>query len=194
MTKPVPTRISLPNVSLPNVSLPSVSLIAASCLAAPAIAQSSVDRIAAPGGEVVITDAKARAAYETWHYAPARRAGDYVYVSGVVIARASTGPYTVDSFKAAARSGFARIRAQLTAFGLTFDDVVMVNSFHDWTAPEFGGDRLAQFQAFGAVKDEFMTGVHPAWTAVGTSGLISPEGIVEVQMIAYAPQKRRPKR
>lgn len=189
MTKPAPTGISLPGAFLPGITL-----IAASCLAAPAVAQSSVGRIPAPGGEVVITDAKARTAYEKWHYAPARRAGDYVYVSGVVIAREPAGPYTPDSFKAAARSGFARIGAQLAAFGLTFDDVVMVNSFHDWSAPEFGGDRFAQFQAFGAVKDAFMAGVHPAWTAVGTSGLISPEGIVEVQMIAYAPQKRRPKR
>lgn len=148
-----------------------------------------VERIATPGGEVVITDASGHAAYHRWHYAPARRAGDYVYISGVVIGRDPGGPQTVEAFQADARAGFERIRAMLAAFGLDFTDVVMVNSFHDWSAPEFGGDRLAQFKAFSAVKDEFMTGVHPAWTAVGTSGLISPDGIVEVQMIAYAPQR-----
>jgi len=38
------------------------------------------------------------------------------------------------------------------------------------------------------VKEEFMGAApHPAWTAVGTSGLIRENGIVEVQMIAYAP-------
>lgn len=153
------------------------------------MAEPPVERIQTPGGEVVITDTSGQAAYRRWHYAPARRAGDYVYISGVVIGRDPGGPQTVEAFQADARAGFERIRALLAAFGLGFGDVVMVNSFHDWSAPEFGGDRLAQFMAFSAVKDEFMTGVYPAWTAVGTSGLISPDGIVEVQMIAYAPQR-----
>jgi enamine deaminase RidA (YjgF/YER057c/UK114 family) len=176
---------------LMNPSHLAAALIAMLGLAGPASSGTPADRIPAPGGEVVITDAKARAAYDRWRYAPARRAGDYVYISGVVIARAADGPHTPDTFAAAAREGFGRIRALLAGFGLTFDDVVMVNSFHDWSAPEFRGDRLAQFEAFNAVKDEYMKGVHPAWTAVGTSGLISPQGIVEVQMIAYAPQRRR---
>jgi len=77
----------------------------------------------------------------------------------------------------------------LAAFGVGFADVVMINSFHDWSAPEFKGDRKAQFDLFSAVKDEFMAPPHPAWTAVGTSGLIRPEGVIEVQMIAYAPRK-----
>jgi enamine deaminase RidA (YjgF/YER057c/UK114 family) len=33
---------------------------------------------------------------------------------------------------------------------------------------------------------------HPAWAAVGTTGLLAPNGAVEIQMIAYVPQK--PKR
>lgn len=158
------------------------------------MSQNQIVHIPAPGGEVVIAGARGQTAYDQWHYAPARRAGDYVYISGVVIARADEGPYTGETFKVSAREGFERIRTLLAGFGLGFDDVVMINSFHDWSAKEFGGDRLAQFVAFGTVKDEFMTGVHPAWTAVGTSGLISPDGIVEVQMIAYAPQRRRIRR
>lgn len=156
-----------------------------------------IRRIPAPGGEVAITSAADEAAYDTYKYAPVRRAGDYVYVSGVVIGRLADGPRTVETFKAAARAGFEKLRARLRAVGADFDQVVMVNSFHDWTAPEFGGDRLAQFNAFNEVKEEFMTGVHPAWTAVGTSGLIRDSGIVEVQMIAYAPPRtksRRPRR
>jgi hypothetical protein len=45
---------------------------------------------------------------------------------------------------------------------------------------------MAQFTAFREVKAEFMPAPHPAWTAVGTSGLIRELEIVEVQMIAYA--------
>ena len=69
-------------------------------------------------------------------------------------------------------------------------DAVMMNTFHDWSAPEFKGDRLAQFEAFLEVKREFMSAPHPAWTAVGTSSLIRDGGTVEIQMIAYAPQGR----
>jgi hypothetical protein len=34
-------------------------------------------RIATPGGEIVISTAAEGMAYDDWHYAPARRAGDY---------------------------------------------------------------------------------------------------------------------
>ena len=66
----------------------------------------------------------------------------------------------------------------------------MINTFHVWSGPNFAGTRDEQFKAFGEVKDEFMPGPHPAWTAVGTTGLLSDGGIVEVQMIAMVPKKR----
>ena len=153
-----------------------------------------VRRMAAPGGEIAIVSAADATAYDTYKYAPVRRAGDYVYVSGVVIGRLPEGPRTVETFKTAARAGFEKLRARLRAVGADFDAVVLVNSFHDWSAPEFGGDRFAQFEALNAVKEEFMTGAHPAWTAVGTSGLIRDSGIVEVQMIAYAPLQAKARR
>jgi len=147
-----------------------------------------VKLLASPGGQVAITSSTEQSSYDEWKYAPARRAGDYVYVSGVVIARAPGLSATPETFKAQARLAFERLRARLQALGADFADVVMINSFHDWSAPEFHGDRKAQFAAFNAVKEEFMGATpHPAWTAVGTSGLIRENGIVEVQMIAYAP-------
>lgn len=144
-------------------------------------------RIASPGGEIAIVTAAERAAYDEWKFAPVRRAGDFVYVSGVVIRRDADGPRTPETFKVAARRAFATIRARLGALGADFADVVMIHSFHDWSAPEFQGDREAQFAAFRGVKDEFMSAPFPAWTAVGTSGLIREGGIVEVEMIAYSP-------
>jgi len=71
-----------------------------------------------------------------------------------------------------------------------FADVVMINTFHVWDGPGFAGTREEQFAAFSAVKDEFMTAPHPAWTAVGTTGLLAPNGVVEIQMIAYVPPAR----
>ena len=144
-------------------------------------------RIPTPGGEVILSTPAEHTAYDEWNYAPARRAGDYVYVSGVVVARQPDGPRTPETFKDATRRAFATLRARLQALGADFADVVLINSYHDWSAPEFQGDRMAQFTAFREVKAEFMPAPHPAWTAVGTSGLIREAGIVEVQMIAYAP-------
>jgi len=44
-------------------------------------------RVPTPGGEVILSTPAEHTAYDDWNYAPARRAGDYVYVSGVVVAR-----------------------------------------------------------------------------------------------------------
>lgn len=152
------------------------------------MSQNFPQRLPSPGGEIVIADAQGRTYYDEAHYAPARRAGDFVYISGVVVGREPEGPRTPETFRAAALMGFARLRVTLEAFGIGFHDVVMVNSFHDWTAEEFSGNRTLQGEAFVKVKDEAMGDARPAWTAVGTSGLWSESYIVEIQMIAFAPQ------
>ena len=41
-----------------------------------------VTRIPAPGGEIVFANAGDRALYEQYTFAPARRAGDFVYLCG----------------------------------------------------------------------------------------------------------------
>jgi enamine deaminase RidA (YjgF/YER057c/UK114 family) len=147
-------------------------------------------RIPAPGGQIAITSPREQEFYDKWNFAPARRAGDYVYVSGVVVWEEPGTPRTPETFKTAARAAFRTLQARLQALGANFGDVVMMNTFHDWSAAEFKGDRVAQFEAFLAVKREFMSAPHPAWTAVGTSSLIREGGVVEVQMIAYAPAGR----
>jgi enamine deaminase RidA (YjgF/YER057c/UK114 family) len=67
----------------------------------------------------------------------------------------------------------------------------MINSFHVWQGPNFSGTRADQFKAFEQVKEEFMHGPKPAWTAVGTTELLADTGIVEVQMIASIGEKRK---
>ncbi|PAX08154.1 Rid family hydrolase [Sphingomonas lenta] len=166
--------------------------MAALLLAGPAAAQTAAypKRVPAPGGEVVIPSAGAERAYDEYHYAPARRAGDWLYVSGVVIGRAPGEGNDAAAFKLQVRRGFEALRRILAASGARFEDVVMVNSFHVWDGPDFKGTRLEQYQAYDAVKSEFMPAPHAAATAVGTTGLLAPGGIVEVQVIAYVPQKR----
>jgi enamine deaminase RidA (YjgF/YER057c/UK114 family) len=125
--------------------------------------------IPSAGGEVAITSQAQQTAYKSWHYASARRAEDYVYISGVVISRKPGESNTPATFKEQARAAFQRIGTLLNAFG---------------------GDRKAQFEALRSIKDEFMTEPYPAWTAVGTSGMIRSQGIVEIQMVAYVTQHR----
>src|SRR5262249_16831526 len=142
--------------------------------------------IPSSGGEVVIVTAGEKAsAYDQYHYAPARRVGDTLYISGVVAGRREGEGKDAAAFKAQVRRAFQRIQMTLEAAGASFDDVVMLNTFHVWQSPNFDGDRRAQFEAFSAVKDEFMKAPYPAWTAVGTTALIPDNGIVEIQAIVH---------
>jgi enamine deaminase RidA (YjgF/YER057c/UK114 family) len=147
-------------------------------------------RIPTPSGEVILPGAFDKQAYDDYGYAAVRRAGDLVFISGVVVGRRPDEGTDVTAFKGQVRRTFRRIEAYLKAAGLGFDDVVMINSFHVWQGPNFAGSRQEQFKAFEAVKEEFMRGPKPAWTAVGTTSLLPDAGIVEIQMIAQTPRAK----
>jgi enamine deaminase RidA (YjgF/YER057c/UK114 family) len=110
-------------------------------------------------------------------------------VSGVIVYRGEGEGTDAEAFKAQVRRAFQTIDATLKASGAGFDDVVMINSFHVWEGPDQPAPRREQLTLFNAVKSEFMHAPHPAWTAVGTTELLAPHGIIEVQMIAKVPQK-----
>jgi enamine deaminase RidA (YjgF/YER057c/UK114 family) len=141
-------------------------------------------KLPTPGGEVILPDAGAKSAHDNWRYAAARRVGDTVYVSGVVVHRLPNEGKDVAAFKLQTRRALERLREILEASGTDFQHVVMINSFHVWQGPDFTGTRDEHFAAFEAVIDEFMKPPYPAWTAVGTTGLLGTNGIVEVQLIA----------
>jgi enamine deaminase RidA (YjgF/YER057c/UK114 family) len=141
-------------------------------------------KIPAPGGEVILPDDKAKQAHDEYRYAAARRVDSMLYVSGVIVNRREHEGRDTQAFKLQTRRAFERLRAILLASGARFEDVVMINSFHVWQGPNFAGTRDEQFSAFEEVAGEFLKSPYPAWTAVGTSGLLSDGGIVEVQLIA----------
>jgi enamine deaminase RidA (YjgF/YER057c/UK114 family) len=175
-----------------------ILVLGAASLAGPAAAQTSAtspaawpQRIPAPGGEVLLPSAGARQAYDAIKYAASRRVGDTLYVSGVVAGGGSPGkPADAAAFKASLRHAFQQIERNLKAAGAGFGDVVMINSFHVWESPHFTGSRDEHFAAMSEIKDEFMSPPHPAWTAVGTTGLLVPTGLVEIQVIAHVPPPR----
>jgi enamine deaminase RidA (YjgF/YER057c/UK114 family) len=141
-------------------------------------------KIPAPGGEVILPDEGAKKSHDEWRYAAVRRIGDMLYVSGVIVNRNQGEGNDVAAFKLQVRRALGRLRQNLVAGGSDFQHVVMINSFHVWQGPNFAGTRDEQFQAFEDVIGEFMKAPYPAWTAVGTTGLLSDGGIVEVQLIA----------
>lgn len=168
-----------------------LALTAALALPLAAQAQDYPKKIPAPGGHALIPIPGMQHSYDAYKFAPARRVGDFLYISGVIAGPQAKEGRDAEAFKAQVRRSFGWLKQTLAAEGLTFADVAMINTFHVWNGPGFTGTRDEQFAAFSAVKDEFMPAPHPAWTAVGTTGLLVDNGVVEIQMIAYAPQAKR---
>lgn len=139
-----------------------------------------------PGGETIVPGPWRRA-YDEIGYAPARRVGDTLYVSGAVGGLRPGQTQDEAGLEAAARSAFEQLEIVLKAAGVTFDDVAMINSFHVWDELE-PAQRMRHIQAMKTVMDERWTGPRPAWTAVGTTGLLMPTGVMEIQLIVHAPR------
>ena len=110
----------------------------------------------------------AQQGYDRFHFAPAYRVGDTLYVSGVI----GTGESLEDEFTAA----FDALDATLGAAGFSLADVVEMTSFHVNMSETLG--------AFMAARDAVMTAPWPAWTAIGCTELAVPGGRAEVKVTA----------
>ncbi|MEO3781785.1 RidA family protein [Actinocorallia sp. B10E7] len=116
--------------------------------------------------------------YDGWHIAPAFRAGDFVFCSGVL----GTGPDgqaladPAEQFDAI----FRNLRHVLSAAGADLSHIVDVVTFHI--------DLEGDFAAFSEAKERHMSEPYPAWTAVGVSQLGAgaiPGALVELKATAY---------
>lgn len=144
--------------------------------------------IPAPHGSVILPDENSKWAYDNFRYAAVRRVGDTLYISGVVIGPREGEKRDAAAFKQQVHRGFQRLQAILKSAGATFEDVVMINSFHVWEGPNFEGTKDQHFALFEEVADTYLQPPYPAWTAVGTTGLLGTNSIVEVQLIAHVPK------
>jgi enamine deaminase RidA (YjgF/YER057c/UK114 family) len=146
-----------------------------------ALTQTTTAVPAAPGHRVIYPDdPRQRALQERIGWAESVTAGDMVVVSGVIA-------YTLPSDKGlepAYARAFEQLTKALTRAGVTWADVVEVRSFHT--------DPAAQLDAMAAVKKRHRSSPDPAWTAVGTSALLAPNGITEISLLAYKPRKNAP--
>ncbi|MGE0595963.1 MAG: RidA family protein [Hyphomonadaceae bacterium] len=142
-----------------------VPLFALALLALPAAASAQSAR------EAIVPDWH-RETTEALHYAPAVRAGDLLFLAGVVAGRA---PGETDDVAAYTRAfeGIARV---LEASGSDWDHVVEMTTYHT--------DLPAQIEAFASVKDRFVQAPYPAWTAIDIDRLYPDNGLVEIKVIA----------
>jgi enamine deaminase RidA (YjgF/YER057c/UK114 family) len=113
---------------------------------------------------------------QDYGYADAVVSNGVVYMSGLPVYLA---PGETDMEKAFNRA-FETLGKTLVRAGVTWDDVVQVNSVHT--------DVNAQIDFMVKVKNRYMTGKVPAWTAVGTNGLLQPGGIAEITLVAHLPK------
>ena len=116
---------------------------------------------------------------QDWGYADAVVTGDTVYLSGVV---AGVRPGETD-LKLAYERAFQHIGAVLKRSGASWDDVVDMLSFHT--------DLTTQMPAIVAVKNKYIVGPPPAWTAIQVSRLIPNTGITEIKIVAKLPKPSR---
>ena len=123
-----------------------------------------------------VIPASMQAMYDAYHFAPATRVGDMIWVSGQVGIDAAMRPGK--GMEAQARLAFEGLKAVLEAAGASLADVVELTTFHT----DLRGD-MPQFQK---VKDEYFPDRYPSWTAVGTTQLALPEFLVEVRAVAVA--------
>ncbi len=117
-------------------------------------------------GPVVPDESKT--AYEQFHFAPAYRVGDTLYVSGVI----GSGESLAEEFA----SAFENLANVLAAAGFALADVVDMTSFHVDMSETLG--------EFMAARDAVMSEPWPAWTAIGCTELAIPSGRAEVKVTA----------
>lgn len=112
--------------------------------------------------------------YERFHFAPAYRVGDTVYVSGV-IGTGDDGRAPADAAEEFTNA-FSNLAATLEAAGSSMAEIVDMTSFHIDM-----GDTLGPFMA---ARDAAMAEPWPAWTAIGCTELAMPGARAEVKVTA----------
>ena len=125
------------------------------------------ERIVPPGTEPL---------YENYHFAPATRVGNLIWLSGQVGINASFTPGK--DMEEQARFAFEGIKATLAAAGATMADIVELVTFHT--------DLRGEMAEFTKVKDEFFPADYPCWSAVGVTQLADPAFKVEIRVVAVA--------
>ncbi|MEO1203593.1 MAG: Rid family hydrolase [Pseudomonadota bacterium] len=171
-----------------------ITLILLSTAATAQKAQTGAGTVIESGGRSVsFTEAvpKERTGYESpWQYAHAIRAGDFVHISGVIIGAGDDDdlPIAKDRFREHTERAFETIQDYLATADASLEGMVKINTFHMLDGKNTSLTMAEQALVIAETKAKYAVEPHPAWTALGTSGLFSPRGIVEIEIVVYAPR------
>jgi aminoacrylate peracid reductase len=112
-------------------------------------------------------------------YSPGIRAGDMVYVSGVLALDSSGGVVGPGDVSAQTRQVLEIIKSVLEAAGAIMDDIVFNQIFLT---------DLSDYAKMNAVYKEYFPAEPPARYCV-RADLVKPEFLVEIASTAYSPQR-----
>lgn len=153
-----------------------IAALGLALLASACVSVSDTSVAPTPAAREAIVPPGWESARDEYHYSPAVRAGDYVYLAGVVAGRRPGETTDEAGFNRA----FHAIGEILEAAGADWSDVVEMTTYHT--------DLPAQFQLFSQVKDRHVSAPYPAWTAIDVDRLLPDGGLVEIKIVAYAPR------
>ena len=111
--------------------------------------------------------------YEKFHYAPAVRVDNTLYIAGQV--GRDENLQVLQGAEAQFAQAFENLQKVLTAAGATLEDVVDIVTYHT---------DMRDILLFLQVKDRYFTRDYPAWTAIGTPALAMPGLLVEIKATA----------
>lgn len=141
-------------------------ILAGLLLAAPATARD-------PADVLMPADPAALAQQNQYGYAEAVRAGDMIYLSGVVAGPVAGEKGLVPAYERA----FGHIDSILKRAGASWDDVVDMTTYHT--------DIDSQIADIATVKNRYVKAPFPAWIAIQISRLFEPTAVTEIKVTAY---------
>lgn len=116
--------------------------------------------------------------FERFGYSAARRAGDFIYISGQ-IGLAPDGSIPKDAVTQI-RCAFDRLGLVLASAGANFDDLIELVSYHVGLS--------SHLSRFVEIKRDYVPeDPPPAWTILEVAGLARPGLIIELKAVAYRP-------
>lgn len=155
-----------------SVTIRRAGLVLAPLLVAAASAAHAAPEPGAPKQTLMPEHPEARAFQEFAGFSDAVIHGDTIHLSGVV-----AGPAPGESDLAPGyERAFARLDAILKRLGVTWDDVLVFDTFHA------GGNMRAQIDALLPVKNRYIKAPFPTWTAVGVTELYEPTAVTEIRL------------
>ena len=130
--------------------------------------------LASAASRIDIVPESMRIINERYHYSPAVRAGNMLFIAGQVGRDADMN--VVEGKEAQIVQAFENLKLVLNEASADFDDVVEIVTYHT---------DMRDLALVVEVKDRYFKNRYPTWTGVGVSALSTPGLEFEIKATAY---------